>query len=144
MSDYDSILIEREGRVARVSFNRPDKLNSFNGTMRREFVRAAQEVNADNDIWVVVLTGEGRAFGAGADLSDTSEPMPNGGEGVEEPEGVLQIALAHTLRGGRKAEIDGDQRTAVLCVRPLELIVVKALEQSNGLQVVAAQHRCQD
>ena len=52
MSDYDSILIEREGRVARVSFNRPDKLNSFNGTMRREFVRAAQEVNADNDIWV--------------------------------------------------------------------------------------------
>ena len=62
MSDYDSILIERQGRVASVSFNRPDKLNSFNGTMRREFVRAAQEVNADNDIWVVVLTGEGRAI----------------------------------------------------------------------------------
>ena len=37
MSDYQTILIEREGRVARVSFNRPDKLNSFNGTMRREF-----------------------------------------------------------------------------------------------------------
>ena len=78
MSDYETILIEREGRVARVSFNRPDKLNSFNGTLRREFVRAAQEVNADDDIWVVVLTGAGRAFGAGADLSDTSEPPPNG------------------------------------------------------------------
>ena len=84
MSDYETILIEREGRVARVSFNRPDKLNSFNGTMRREFLRAAQEVNADKDIWVVLLTGAGRAFGAGADLSDTSEPMPNGGEGVED------------------------------------------------------------
>ena len=84
MSDYETILIEREGRVARVSFNRPDKLNSFNGTMRREFLRAAQEVNADRDIWVVLLTGAGRAFGAGADLSDTSEPMPNGGEGVED------------------------------------------------------------
>jgi 2-(1,2-epoxy-1,2-dihydrophenyl)acetyl-CoA isomerase len=84
MSDYETILIEREGRVARVSFNRPDKLNSFNGTQRREFLRAAQEVNADNDIWVVILTGAGRAFGAGADLSDTSEPMPNGGEGVED------------------------------------------------------------
>ena len=62
MSDYETILIEREGRVARVSFNRPDKLNSFNGTLRREFVRAAQEVNADDDIWVVVLTGAGRAL----------------------------------------------------------------------------------
>ena len=71
MSDYETILIEREGRVARVAFNRPDKLNSFNGTMRREFLRAAQEVNADRDIWVVLLTGAGRAFGAGADLSDT-------------------------------------------------------------------------
>ena len=40
MSDYETILIEREGRVARVSFNRPDKLNSFNGALRREFLRA--------------------------------------------------------------------------------------------------------
>jgi 2-(1,2-epoxy-1,2-dihydrophenyl)acetyl-CoA isomerase len=84
MSDYETVLIEREGRVARVSFNRPEKLNSFNGTLRREFLRAAQEVNADNDVWVVVLTGAGRAFGAGADLSDTSEPAPNGAEGVED------------------------------------------------------------
>ena len=84
MSDYETILIEREGRVARVSFNRPDKLNSFNGALRREFLRAAHEVNADNDVWVVVLTGAGRAFGAGADLTDTSEPLPNGGEGVED------------------------------------------------------------
>ena len=55
MSDYETILIEREGRVARVSFNRPDKLNSFDRTMRREFLGAAQEVNADKDIWVVLL-----------------------------------------------------------------------------------------
>ena len=41
MSDYETILVEREGRVARVSFNRPDKLNSFNGTMRREFLVSA-------------------------------------------------------------------------------------------------------
>ncbi len=84
MSDYETVLIEREGRVARVSFNRPEKLNSFNGTLRREFLRAAQEVNADKDVWVVVLTGAGRAFGAGADLSDTSEQPPNGAEGVED------------------------------------------------------------
>ena len=84
MSEYDTILVERAGRVARVSFNRPEKLNSFNVTQRREFVRAAQEVNADRDIWVVVLTGAGRAFGAGADLSDTEESGFSGPEGVED------------------------------------------------------------
>ena len=84
MSEYDTILVERAGRVARVSFNRPEKLNSFNVTQRREFVRAAQEVNADRDIWVVVLTGAGRAFGAGADLSDTEESGFSGAEGVED------------------------------------------------------------
>ena len=84
MSDYDTILVERAGQGARVSFNRPEKLNSFNVTQRREFVRAAQEVNADRDIWVVVLTGAGRAFGAGADLSDTAESGFSGAEGVED------------------------------------------------------------
>ena len=84
MSDYETILLERDGRVARISFNRPEKLNSFNGQLRREFYRAAQAVNADEDIWVVVLTGAGRAFGAGADLSDREEPLPKGGEGVED------------------------------------------------------------
>ena len=61
MSDYETILIEREGRVAG-SFNRPDKLNSFNGTLRREFLQAHRRLNADDDIWVVVLTGAGRAL----------------------------------------------------------------------------------
>jgi 2-(1,2-epoxy-1,2-dihydrophenyl)acetyl-CoA isomerase len=84
MSEYETILVEREGRVARVSFNRPEKLNSFNGTQRREFIRAAQEVNSDREIWVVVLTGAGRAFGAGADLSDNEESGFTGGEGVED------------------------------------------------------------
>ena len=42
MSEYDTILVERVGRVARVSFNRPEKLNSFNVTQRREFVRALE------------------------------------------------------------------------------------------------------
>lgn len=84
MSEYETILVEREGRVARVSFNRPEKLNSFNVTQRREFIRAAQDVNADRDVWVVVLTGAGRAFGAGADLSDTEESGFTGAEGVED------------------------------------------------------------
>ena len=48
---------KKNNHLIEVVLNRPEKLNSFNVTQRREFVRAAQEVNADRDIWVVVLTG---------------------------------------------------------------------------------------
>jgi len=100
MSDFTCISIKREGAVATVSFNRPEKLNTFNRAMRLEFVQAAREVNLDDDIRVVVLTGEGRAFGAGADLNDgddaamatgaTTEDMLN----YEFKPGVMAIADA--------------------------------------------------
>ena len=70
MSEYKTILVQRTGRVALVSLNRPDKLNAFDTALRREFISAAREVNADDDIRVVVLTGAGRAFSAGADLAE--------------------------------------------------------------------------
>jgi 2-(1,2-epoxy-1,2-dihydrophenyl)acetyl-CoA isomerase len=97
MSQYETITVQREGRVAIVKFNRPDKLNSFNSVMRREFNLAAREVNGDSDIWVVVLAAEGRAFSAGADLT---EPGSEFGDGhavedmllLEYKPGILQIA----------------------------------------------------
>lgn len=70
MPDYNTILIERTGHVALVSLNRPDNLNAFDTSLRREFISAAREVNADDDVRVVVLTGAGRAFSAGADLAE--------------------------------------------------------------------------
>jgi len=70
MSDYTTIEIERTGHVALVTLNRPDNLNAFDTALRQEFVRAAREVNNDPDVRVVVLTGAGRAFSAGADLAE--------------------------------------------------------------------------
>lgn len=83
MSEYETLTIEREGHVARLAFNRPEKLNTFNTQLRREFILAARELNADDDIWVVLLTGNGRAFGAGADLSENNGGM-GGGQEVED------------------------------------------------------------
>lgn len=77
MSDYETVSIERQNGVATVSLNRPDALNSFNVALRRELLLAAREVNDDEDIRVVILTGTGRAFSAGADLSDTSAAGEN-------------------------------------------------------------------
>lgn len=78
MSDttYETLLIERHGSVARLLMNRPDKLNAFSATLRREMLVAVNELNADPQLRVVVLAGAGRAFCAGADLADGVDGDP--------------------------------------------------------------------
>ncbi len=73
MGNYATVMIEQHGPVAVVSLNRPEKLNSFDGELRRELLQAVREVNDDDSVRVVVLTGAGRAFSAGADLGDMPE-----------------------------------------------------------------------
>ena len=70
MSHYETVKIERFDAVAVLSLSRPDKLNAFDGVLRRELLGAVREVNEDDGVRVVVVTGAGRAFSAGADLSD--------------------------------------------------------------------------
>ena len=73
MSMYETVMVERHGPVALVSLNRPDSLNSFNKALRRDLLLAVREVNGDDSVRVVVVTGAGRAFSAGADLADVPE-----------------------------------------------------------------------
>ena len=70
MSALETVTIERHDQVALVSLNRPDSLNAFSAELRRDLAAAVNEVNADDGIRVVVLTGIGRAFSAGADLME--------------------------------------------------------------------------
>ncbi|WP_027948517.1 enoyl-CoA hydratase/isomerase family protein [Haliea salexigens] len=72
MANYDTVTVERFERVALVSFNRPDSLNAFNAALRADILQAVEEVNADPEIRVAVLTGAGRAFSAGADLAEVT------------------------------------------------------------------------
>lgn len=62
------VLLERRGRVAIVTLNRPDSLNSFNVKLRNALKAATHEVAVDESVRAVVLTGAGRGFSAGADL----------------------------------------------------------------------------
>ncbi len=63
--------ISRHGRVGVVTLNRPESLNAFNAAQRAQLQAAVAVVNADEELDVVVLTGAGRAFSAGADLTET-------------------------------------------------------------------------
>jgi enoyl-CoA hydratase/carnithine racemase len=63
------ILYAVAGRVATITLNRPDKLNAWTATMEREVRSAVEEAERDSQVRVIVLTGGGRGFCAGADMS---------------------------------------------------------------------------
>ena len=69
MPDQDPIVLERDGDVAIISLNRPEKLNAIHAGAIEDFKRLEDEVRADKTLHAIVLTGKGRAFCAGADLS---------------------------------------------------------------------------
>jgi enoyl-CoA hydratase/carnithine racemase len=66
---YQQISCETSGGVAVVTLDRPDRLNAFTVVMGRELARLFAELDADDTVRVVVVTGRGRAFCAGADLA---------------------------------------------------------------------------
>jgi methylglutaconyl-CoA hydratase len=65
----ETLAIERAGRVLRVRLNRPEVRNAFNGAVVRELGDAFRAVNVDSEVSVVVLSGAGKSFSAGADLA---------------------------------------------------------------------------
>lgn len=69
MTDYREIVFERAAGVARITMNRPDKLNAFTPEMVDELRRALAEAEDDGEVRTLILGGAGRAFGAGFDLS---------------------------------------------------------------------------
>jgi enoyl-CoA hydratase/carnithine racemase len=68
----DEVLIERTGRVAVITLNRPDRLNAISSSMLDELTAALLEADRDQAVRAVVLTGAGRGFCAGLDLQDQS------------------------------------------------------------------------
>ena len=78
MADYESIILERDGAIARITLNRPDRLNSFTAAMHEELKAAFDEIESAR---VIVLTGAGRGFCAGQDLNDRA--VSSGGHPVD-------------------------------------------------------------
>lgn len=64
------VLYERDGHVATLTYNRPERLNAITGALRTELNAAWEHFRDDDDAWVGIITGAGRAFCVGADLAD--------------------------------------------------------------------------
>jgi 2-(1,2-epoxy-1,2-dihydrophenyl)acetyl-CoA isomerase len=71
---YTSIRVDRDGAVVTVTLNRPDRLNALTVELLADLKAAAQEISADSSIRTAILTGAGRGFCAGADLSAHDKP----------------------------------------------------------------------
>ncbi|HZP56264.1 MAG TPA: enoyl-CoA hydratase-related protein [Dehalococcoidia bacterium] len=78
MPGYEHILYERRGAVALVTLNRPEKLNAWTQRMEDEFIDAVNATAADDDIGCMVVTGAGRGFCAGADISGWDRSLKGG------------------------------------------------------------------
>jgi 2-(1,2-epoxy-1,2-dihydrophenyl)acetyl-CoA isomerase len=70
---YEQIVVHRDGAVARVTLNRPDKLNALTQVMSDELCDAFEKIHSDDGVRAVVLTGAGRGFCAGQDLTEFEE-----------------------------------------------------------------------
>ena len=70
MSEYETVKYETDGAVATITVHRPEAMNTFNTQLRTDLLAAFQRVAGDDSIRIVVFTGEGRSFSAGADLKD--------------------------------------------------------------------------
>ena len=85
--NFEHILFSIEAGVALLSLNRPDQLNSFNAQMHGEVKEALKQIRQNLDVRVLLLTGEGRGFCAGQDLSDRNvapgSAVPDLGESIE-------------------------------------------------------------
>ena len=88
MADFSQIAYEVSDHIATVTLSRPDKLNAFTGRMLKEMVAAFDLSDADDDVRAVIVTGEGRAFCAGADLSSGGDTFARGGSDVQTDAGV--------------------------------------------------------
>ena len=65
--NYETLKIEKAGKILTLTMNRPDKLNAINATMHTELSQVFEQINEDMDVEVVIFTGAGRAFAAGGD-----------------------------------------------------------------------------
>lgn len=105
---YETIRYDVSDGVATLTFNRPDKRNALNPPMYKEIMHALKQVRRDNDVRALILTGAGKGFCSGADLTTIDITQNKNTVGDYLREGLNRIALSlHTLEKPVIAAVNG-------------------------------------
>ena len=98
-SQYEGLSIEKEGKITVVKINRPEGRNSINYELHASLARVFGDLACDEDTWVVVLTGAGKNFAAGADINwfkrhienPEANPMAPMGDAIKILQGIIDL-----------------------------------------------------
>lgn len=106
--DYEQIRCERDGPFMIVTLNRPDKLNAYTGRMGAEITDAFEQADRDDAVRAIIVTGAGRAFCAGADVSGGAKSFDTSGShgaGVFSSSGTRSGRFVEAIFNCRKPSI---------------------------------------
>ena len=76
--NLETVQLQRSGRIAWITLNRPEALNAWTRQLGEELIRALDEAAGDAEVRAIVITGAGRAFSSGADLKAGARSDPDG------------------------------------------------------------------
>lgn len=105
---YETIRYDVADRIATITLSRPDKMNTFTARMMHEMIDAFDRVDADDEVRAVIVTGDGRAFCAGADLGQGAKTFdyadrpdkPRGNDSPIRPDGTVDYEHPAVRDGG--------------------------------------------
>ncbi len=112
---YDTIIYEVDGHKATITLNRPDALNALSPHMITELRAAYADAETDDDVWLLIVTGTGRAFCTGADV----EADPRGRQGHQRAGLPVDLRPVGGAAGGHPAVPPDGQAGARRGQRPL-------------------------
>ena len=138
----DTVVYELDGHVATITYNRPDVLNAIDAEMRRGLNAAFERFRADEDAWVAIVTGAGRAFCVGADLQHGA------GRGRRVRGDVLGEADAQLVRervGDLQTRHRGGERVLPRLRADAGVVVrLRRRERAGGVRISRGEHRRAD
>ena len=105
--ELETLTYERDGRIARITLDRPERGNGITLAMPRELAECVEQANLDRDIHVIALAGNGTGFCGGYDLVDSAE-------------GMASRPSADPAAPGREAEEAGGTSVVLPFRRPVE------------------------
>ena len=118
----DSVILQRDGAVATVILNRPDKLNSFTTGMTSALSEVFTALERDSSCRAILLTGQGRGFCAGQDLSDTLASGNAGDVDLGETVGRYYNPLVRQMRALPKPIVCAVNGVAAGAISPPKLV----------------------